>query len=359
MNVDAPALASAPARQEIRFYRRTDAGWLRTEPDAALWGAERGLETPYFIYYFRQNDAQAIVAVAPQIDALYTTLRRNFGLPVSPAGLPGSFADDKLVIEVSVSQSPGTIRFQPHHYAERFVWPDRWVVASPAVYLAPVELTDADLLMQSLALPLLTDGLRQASQRYAIGAAWQPLLEGLSLWQEWELNLPLSAWHDEVVRWQYTEWPPTRPGQRVVLPEHYSDLCARTKLWLSSPLEMNLPLVCAAQRWEYQYLAPWSVTDPLTRLDQLAASDSFVRPSPRQPGETVALATLIEYAVATYGRERLPALVVSLGQYDRWETLIPAVYGVSAAEFEAGWQAYLAAHYGVAPLLSQQATQAQ
>lgn len=51
--------------------------------------------------------------------------------------------------------------------------------------------------------------------------------------------------------------------------------------------------------------------------------------------------------VATYGRERLPTLVASLGHYDSWETLIPAVYGVSPAEFEAGWQAYLATHYGV------------
>jgi hypothetical protein len=65
------------------------------------------------------------------------------------------------------------------------------------------------------------------------------------------------------------------------------------------------------------------------------------------PGQTVALATLVEYAVATYGRERLPALVTGLGQSDSWETLLPAVYGVSAAEFEAGWLAYLKAHYGV------------
>jgi hypothetical protein len=58
----------------------------------------------------------------------------------------------------------------------------------------------------------------------------------------------------------------------------------------------------------------------------------------------VALATLIEYAVATYGHERLPGLVAGLGQSESWGTLIPAVYGVSSAEFEAGWQAYLAAH---------------
>jgi hypothetical protein len=59
------------------------------------------------------------------------------------------------------------------------------------------------------------------------------------------------------------------------------------------------------------------------------------------------LATLIEYAVATYGREHLAALMAGLGQYESWDTLLPGVFGVSAAEFEAGWQAYLTAHYDV------------
>ena len=68
-----------------------------------------------------------------------------------------------------------------------------------------------------------------------------------------------------------------------------------------------------------------------------------------QAGRRVALATLVEYVVATYGRERLPALVAGLGQYESWDTLLPAVFGVSATEFEAGWQAYLVAHYTVSP----------
>lgn len=59
------------------------------------------------------------------------------------------------------------------------------------------------------------------------------------------------------------------------------------------------------------------------------------------------MATLIEYAVAAYGRERLPVLLAGLGQYESWETLLPAIYGVTPGAFETGWQAYLAAHYGV------------
>lgn len=74
-----------------------------------------------------------------------------------------------------------------------------------------------------------------------------------------------------------------------------------------------------------------------------AWSDSYAP----HPGHTVALATLIEYAVITYGRERLPMLVAGLSQHAGWETLVPAVFNVSAAEFEAGWQAHLATSYGV------------
>ena len=68
------------------------------------------------------------------------------------------------------------------------------------------------------------------------------------------------------------------------------------------------------------------------------------RQGPR--GQSIALATLIDYAVITYGREHLPVLVASLSRYESWETLLPSVYGVSATEFEAGWQHYLGTRYG-------------
>jgi hypothetical protein len=53
------------------------------------------------------------------------------------------------------------------------------------------------------------------------------------------------------------------------------------------------------------------------------------------------LEPVMEYAAATYGPPRIPVLVAALNQHERTETLIPAVFGVSADEFEAGWQIYL------------------
>jgi hypothetical protein len=171
----------------------------------------------------------------------------------------------------------------------------------------------------------------------------------------WDLDLPLAVWREDVVTWLSVGLPATRPGQAVVLPERYTALCAAHRLWMVSPVQLHIPLLCVELERTDWYSSGWRIADFPTHLAQLAVPlrlgedidepDSVQRV--RHPGKTVALVTLIDYAVATYGRERLPALVAGLGQYQSWDTLLPAVYGVSAAEFEAGWQAYLSAHYGV------------
>ncbi len=330
----------APAYRQTRFYRRTPTIWLRTEPDAALWGPERSLETPSFVFRFRQNDAPAVIAVASQIEALSMTIRQNFGLASTPN-------TEKMVIEVSMTQRPG-------YATSWFGAPEHILVPSPAVYRAPVALTDAELLAQSIAFPLREQVLTQASDQYQIGAAWQPLVSGLALWQVWDLNLPLAAWQEVIAQWIYTDLPAAQPGQAIPLPAHYTALCAAHKLWMPSLVQMHIPLLCGDQGVAAEYYPLGYARNPPLRLEQLAvpaSSATYLEVAETDQviyaTQMVALATLLEYAVTTYGRERLPALVAGLGHYDTWDTLLPAVYGVSAAEFEAGWQAYLAAHYGI------------
>ena len=232
---------------------------------------------------------------------------------------------------------------------------DSLIVASPAHYLAPVALTDIELLEQALALLLLRIVLAQASEQYAIRESWQPMRSGLRLWQLWELELPLALWRKEIVQWVYHDLPLASSGQPLVLPDHYAEFCAAHRLWTPSPIYLDVPLVCVGPEADEWLWAQRSPREPLIHLAQFSLSvsveeDAVVADGMGQAnhrGQTVALATLIEYAVATYGRKRLPALVAGLGQYESWATLIPAVYGVSPAEFEAGWQAYLATHYGV------------
>lgn len=337
-----PGVRGTQAYRQTRFYQRTANGWQQTGVDAALWGPIRSLETSSFVFHFRQHDAPAVVAVAAQLETLYATLRQNFGLPFTANA-------KKVDIEVSITQTPGG------DVSSWFQKPKQFTVASPARYSPPLELADEELLAQSLALPLLALVLTQANEQYQIGPAWEPLMYGLYLWQVWDMALPLSSWREEVVKWLYLDLPKALHGQ-IILPKHYPALCAAHQLWMPSPMQINIPLVCKEVDWEAWYWALWNSSASPTRLEQfitLRYPDEYAEQSSmlswgNHPGQVVALATLIDYAVATYGRERLPVLLAGLGQYKSWDTLIPAVYGLSPAQFEAGWQAYLAGHYGVA-----------
>lgn len=340
VNVRAAATAGAPAYRQTRFYRRIANGWQQTAPDAELWGPERSLETPSFVFRFRQNDVPAVIAVATRVETLYTILQHNVGVSFPTE-------DKKLVIDVRVTETPG-------HASLWFETTERIVVPSPATYLAPVELTDTELLAQSIALPLLDAIIAQAGEHYAFQSAWQPMLRGLRLWQVWDLDLPLADWRPDVVQWLYTDLLAHDPGQPILLPEHYQKICDTHKLWLLSPLQIDIPFVCVEQERENEYLSRWSRPSLATHLDQLgvpvSSDEDMVQVGETDrvshPDRTIVLATLIEYAVVTYGREHLPALMAGFGQHKNWDTLLPAVYGVSPAAFEAGWQSYLATHYG-------------
>jgi hypothetical protein len=182
-------------------------------------------------------------------------------------------------------------------------------------------------------------------------------LEGLRLWEVWDMALPLAVWRDDVVQWVYLDWPTRTPGQALVLPKRYTELCAAHKRWMSSPVSIGIPLLCADLVGEEETYPLAYPLNPPTHLAQFAIpvnSGAYQESSSKshqstRPGQTVAVATLIDYAVITYGRGRLPVLMKGLSESQTWATLIPAVYGVSSAEFEAGWQTYLLARYGIYP----------
>ncbi len=200
--------------------------------------------------------------------------------------------------------------------------------------------------MQSLALPLVEDMLVQAATDYGVQPAWQMMWGGLRLWQLWDLDLPLAAWQNEVARWLLAE-PMQEYGVYPQLPGHYTELCAQHRLWMASPAEIGIPLLCQVSRsgnedWLMSAYVPSRAPMYLParyppEYDRMM-TDIY---GYNHLDEAVAVETLIEYAVTTYGRAQLPALVAGLGQYTSWDTLIPAVYGVPVVEFQAGWQAYV------------------
>jgi hypothetical protein len=171
----------------------------------------------------------------------------------------------------------------------------------------------------------------------------------MRLGQVWQMEWPLSVWREEIVRWSYLKLAGAPAQSAIEWPEQYEAICIAHTLWMLSPTQVGIPLFCNELDGQAWYAGTWGPRHPPTRLYQLAvpASDGYAPEGTPLWGQTVALATLIEYTVEQYGRERLPMLVAGLGQYHSWETLIPAVYGVSSDEFEVGWQAYLAARYRV------------
>jgi len=54
---------------------------------------------------------------------------------------------------------------------------------------------------------------------------------------------------------------------------------------------------------------------------------------------------LVEYMLETYGYAHVPSLLDAFEEHETWETLAPAVYEISAIEFEVRWHQYLATHY--------------
>jgi hypothetical protein len=324
---------------------------VRIAPSATYWGSPLQWEGEHLIFRYYAYDTQAVVEVAAKLDARYAELHRLF---------LGEPPRQKLKVVVDPTQFPGGI-------AGRTGVVHPLVVASPAVYLAPEHVTESELLAQSLLLALLDELADQALLPYADNAneskyvRWlraRKLLEGVRLWQLWQGDLPLAAWREPVVQWVYSDARHWLPAPSEVAPSFRAELCAIHRLWLPTPLVIDLPLSCNDSFDSQGYALAWRLADepplrlahfPLVRREMLM--QDFYTPHSEwgHPAQAVALATVMEYAAAAYGQERISLLVEEAGDYETWATLIPAVFGVSVEQFEAGWQAYLGEQYGITP----------
>jgi hypothetical protein len=116
---------------------------------------------------------------------------------------------------------------------------------------------------------------------------------------------------------------------------------------------MSIPLTCTPvdENWQSTALYP---TMPI-RFAELCCwltdpdASPSIYPEVEPVGRVVAMETIIEYVVATYGRESLPRLIAAVGQHRSWHSLIPEIFDISADEFEVGWQRYLAHQYDPSP----------
>lgn len=333
--------------RQRRAYRSNHTGWYPIEP-TAVWGAPRRLETAFFIFQYYALDDEAVRSAAAKLDSLYPTIAASY----PPTTVPNTKRTVWVSPELPLSE------FMDNAYDEPVM-----STASPSVNLLPVEISDGEWLAEAVLLRLLNQLAEEAMQRHnphdlrstqeAVGPLHR-LLYSVQLWQVWSADLPLAALREPIVQWAYGDIP---PGERV-LPGYDAQLCDLHHLWAGAPLAVRLPLFCGETEaensylkwpysygpgWRYLFTYPWHLADR-SIFTELTSSD----PTPNADLSTVVgLATVLEYAAATYGPESIAKLIDYIPYRSSWETLIPTVFGVPLAEFEAGWQAYMHESYGV------------
>jgi hypothetical protein len=350
--VTAPA-PGQPSYRQTRLYRQTASGWVRAAPSTGYWGAPRRLETDYFVYHYYTLDEAAVRQAAARLDALYPALYMAF-FPAPPTG-------DKPIVVVTPEQTPGVVAWITFHDTADDAPRLALRLASPGAYLAPVEIRDEDLLAQALALALLDELSTQAGTHYALGARWTPLGHALGLAALWRSDLPLAVWRVPVVRWLTSAPPSGEPAVALRPPEFGPALDAQHRLWMGTPEAIGIPVSCghiAGHMADPTPCADVHVSVAPVKLAQLVGplasqgATGYLNSlgggwASSNSGVIVALATVLDYAAAAYGEARLPELLAAAPQHCEWETLVPAVFGISAAEFETGWHVYLAEQYSL------------
>ncbi len=317
-------------------------GWLwqqkeaEPKPDvlpAVDWGTADELATAHFVFHFFERDAATVAAVGPRLEQFYRTIQQDVGVAIPSTPL----------IHINLTMTR-TLEGAPYHPRLLTAIP----VPSPTLYPSSEWRAD-ELLAQSLALPLLDHTLALAVRQYKFDVARYPLLDGVRLWQLWESDLPLARWKPVLVQWIYVTLPAQTTTEYLPLPAEYSALCAAHQLWMAYPVQLQIPLMCqgmdeSPRRLSYSMIRQAPSRLPL--LDHPIYLDEEVdaagqRTVPRHPGHAIAVATVIDYVNQRYGRAYVPQLIAAWGSDAPWDTLVPTLFGVTAAEFERDWQTFL------------------
>jgi hypothetical protein len=319
--------------RQTRFYRRTSEGWSQMPPQPALLGEWRVLQTEYLSIGHFDLDAQSVAEAAPRLDAYVAQTRADFGLPQ---------ALEKVKYEIEIVYDRNSL--ERNLMTTIHLHSTTIQMTSPLPQLVPASVSESDTIVQLAALqltyPMVQDALEQQDEKWrATAQRWLQFLSALRLWAYWESDAPLATWRHEIVEMGLKAY--TFPDE---IPTHYDDVCHAYRVWNLSPWSMSIPLICEAPAHE-PYLTS---ALPATLHGLLTPGIDCCDPEwdARSYGYRIGLTTVLDYTLAVYGRERLPVLVGALSEHDSWESLIPAVFGISAAEFETGWQAYLAEEYG-------------
>ncbi len=331
--------ASGAVYRESRFYRETGQGWLRGQPTAELWGESRTLESEYFVFTYGRLDGPAVIEAAPLLDRAYAHMHTTLGQVLPVAIRP----DEKVAVHLVTQEGA---------YNHWYTRGKPLAVTSPRLMLLPEKVSDGQALAEFVAVALRREAVeRMLAPQTRTYRPTSDFLSGLLLWLAWEEDMVQADYRREAVMWLYANGP---DGPQAGLTNH-GELCELFCAWEFVAPVVPITFYRAADR------LPSSLSQrPATALHQLTlgrdrALLAFVAsPDPvtdglhaRRFGQPIAIATLLEYATHTYGQASVLALLQAAKEGESWRGVVPYLFGVSAADFEAGWWAWLAEEYGV------------
>jgi hypothetical protein len=275
------ATGEVAAVEATRFYRQTPQGWQAVAPVAAFWGATETLDTPSLHLVFGSRDRAAVARLAPAIEELYALLRRATGQDLAAGG------------PLTVEFVPRWVPFSAQLEAGRIA------VTSPLLHWRGVNAGSEDALTLLQLRRLLVEELAAAALAQAgYKAQWQQMAAAYQSWLSFTDTMQ-----------------PAFAGERATV-------------WrLQSAAATPLPL--------YDLLSSGG-NAPGTGLSFSAYSPAALY---RADMKQLAAEQLIDFLVASYGLDVLPKLLQGFGEHKDWETLAPAVLGISAAELEHAWHA--------------------
>jgi hypothetical protein len=332
--------AGGSSYRQARVYHDRGLGWVRGEVTAAHWGEARQLETEYFIIHYRTLDEAAVMQAAPQLDTLYPELLNSLHRELTVSEKLRVTVDPEYVLGMHVRNTGPQVGI---------------VVASPSATLAPEEVAASDLLLQSIMLKMYNRLPIHAPTNDNLPSSWFRIHDSLRLWFIWEHELPLAVWRKPLVKWILEAAEDGARPAKFDVPAFADELCLHHGLWMLSPLDIAVPILCWDRYAGEQKVTTWPSYETIAELSPgsliYSAPITSVNSSTYQEVQgwqvpyTVILATVFEYVASRYGSERIPLLLAAIPEHDRAETLIPAVFDVSLAEFTEGWRAFLAERY--------------
>ncbi len=279
--------ATTTTLAETRYYeRQADGVWRQTSPNGQFWGDTRQQSSQHFTISYNTRDHRAVVAALPRLEALYTQISADLGLKDQPL--------TPFDITVLPTLDNTTFRMSDDR---------RLAVASPELLLSPANLTYDDILVRSVASPLvsyliLQSNQQQASQRGSALVRSPFALMGLAQWLvATTTNLPLDFQRQ------------TEEQFRAALANGYR------------PSLTNQP-------------------------------PDFNSANNRQRGFAVVQMTgytLGEFIAQRYGRAKVGEMIRVVGSGLPWDETITQVFGTDIKTFENDWRTFVLQHYGGEP----------